>query len=312
MKRPFLAAALLLLVLPFGRTESDSLERRLSPDTIYMNDGTEVHGLIVRNDAKVVAIQQQNGELEIQKAYIRRIDDEPDSEVYFATIVDPNRLPPWRMIVQDLRSDDSIKFFRQIPATTVESGDFKNIPYLSFRINKRVEMNVYGNPQDPVGIEFGVYERNPDEITKFKKIIRAYMAGILQSREEIAALYGLSEKGGKTKVGRFVFQITPPTVPDSNGGWWLSIFEPGRLDRSRVSDAEYRKSTLPFNAVNHSSGELRHDRISSFDKYLSKTMDAWAGVIPNLRGFYRDSMGQLALITPESMKKKKNKETPAQ
>ena len=303
MKRPFLAAAVLLLVLPSGRTESDSLEKRLAPDTIFMNDGSVLHGLIVRNDEKMVTLQQRMGEVEIPKAYIRRIDDEPDSGVYFDAIVDPNKLPPWRMIVQDLRSDDSIKFFRQIPATTVETGVFKNIPYLSFRINKRVEMNVYGNPEDPVGIEFGIYERG-EKITNFKKIIRAYLAGILQSREEIKALYKLDEKGGKTKVGRFFFEITPPTAPDSNGGWWLSIYEPERLDQFRVSDSEYRKNTLPFAAVNNSSGELRRDRINSFDHFLSSTMVAWAGMIPNLRGFYRDSMGQLALITPESMKKK--------
>jgi len=303
MKRPFLAAVLLLLGLPLGRTESSELESRLSPDTIFMNDGRVLHGLIVRNDAKVVTLQQRKGEVEIPKAYIRRIDDEPDSGVYFASIVDPNKLPPWRMIVQDLRSDDSIKFFRQIPATTVESGYFKNIPYLSFRINKRVEMNVYGNPEDPVGIEFGIYERG-EKITNFKKIIRAYLAGVLQSREEIKALYKLDEKGGKTKVGRFIFEITPPTAPDSNGGWWLSIYEPGRLDQARVSDAEYKKITLPFNVVNNSSGELRRDRINSFDHFLSKTKDAWSGIIPDLRGFYRDSMGQLALITPEALKKK--------
>jgi prepilin-type N-terminal cleavage/methylation domain-containing protein len=167
-----------------------------------------------------------------------------------------------------------------------------------------------GNPEDPVGIEFGVYERG-EKITNFKKIIRAYLAGILQSREEIKALYKLDEKGGKAKVGRFLFEITPPTAPDSNGGWWLSIYEPGRLDQFRVSDLEYRKNTLPFAAVNHSSGELRSDRINSFDHFLSSTMVAWAGMIPNLRGFYRDSMGQLALITPESMKKK-TKAPPAQ
>ena len=303
MKRPFLAATFLLLVLPFGRSESVSLESRLSPDSIFMNDGSVLHGLIVRNDAKMVTLQERMGEVEIPKAYIRRIDDQPDSGVYFASIVDPNKLPPWRMIVQDMRSDDSIKFFRQIPATTVESGYFKNIPYLSFRINKRVEMNVYGNPEDPVGIEFGIYERG-EKITNFKKIIRAYLAGILQSREEIEALYKLDEKGGKAKVGKFIFEITPPTAPDSNGGWWLSIYEPGRLDRFRVSDAEYRKNTLPFDVVNHSSGELRRDRIHSFDHFLSNSMKAWSGMIPNLRGFYRDSMGQLALITPEALKKK--------
>ncbi len=294
MKHPFLAVLVLFSVLSSGRAEMDLLAKRLAPDTVFMNDGSEIHGLIIRNDAKKVTLQQRMGEVEIPKSSIRRIDDEPDSGVFFAEIVDPNRLPPWRMIVQDLRSDDSIRSFRQIPATTIDNGYLRNIPYLSFRINKRVEMNVYGNPEDPVCLEFGIYERG-EKITRFKKIIRAYLAGILQSRAEIAALYSLDEKGGKTKVGKFVFEVTPPTAPDAYGGWWLSIYDESRLDRFRVSDEEYRKNTLPFDVVNHSSGTLRHGRLGSFDHFLNNTMHAWHGMIPNLRGFHRDGMGELKL-----------------
>ena len=296
MKHSFLLPLLILASAEVIHAKTDLLDKRLMPDTIVMNDGTEIHGLILKNDAKKVILQERMGEVEIPKNFIRRIDDEPDSGVFFADIVDPDRLPPWRMIVQDLRSDDSIKSFRQIPATTIDNGYLKNIPYLSFKINKRVEMNVYGIPEDPVCLEFGIYERG-DNITKFKKIIRAYLAGILQSRAEIAALYGLDEKGGEKKVGRFVFRITPPTDPDSYGGWWISIYDPSRLDRFRVPVDVYRKNTLPFDAVNHSSGDLRKDKISTFDHFLSKTMDAWTGMIPNLRGFYRDGMGALKLDT---------------
>lgn len=305
MKHPFLIVLVFLSLVYTGWTEMDLLASRLMPDTIFMNDGTQYHGLIIRNDAKKVTLQQRMGEVEIPKSSIRRIDDEPNEGVYFAEIVDPNRLPPWRMIVQDLRSDDSIRSFRQIPATTIDNGYLKNIPYLSFRINKRVEMNVYGNPENPVCLEFGVYERG-ENITRFKKIIRAYLAGILQTRAEIAALYGLDEKGGKTKVGKFVFEVTPPTAPDAYGGWWLSIYDESRLDHFRVPDAEYRKNTLPFDVVNHSSGTLRHGRLGSFDHFLNDTMHAWQGMIPNLRGFYRDGAGELKLDTSASVKKPKS------
>jgi len=296
MKHPLLVSILLLLFLSSARTEISMHTPHLQPDTVVMNDGSQLHGLIIRNDAKKLILQQRMGEVVVPKSYILRIDDQPDSEVFFADIVDPNKLPPWRMIVQDLRSDDSIKSFRQIPATTIDNGYLRNIPYLSFRINKRVEMNVYGNPEDPVCLEFGVYERG-ENITKFKKIIRAYLAGILESRAEIAALYGLDEKGGMTKVGNFIFQVTPPTAPDAYGGWWISIFNPARLDRYRVPDAIYKKNTLPFSEVNHGTGVLRREKLSTFDRFLNSTQHAWAGMIPNLRGFYRDGMGALKLDT---------------
>lgn len=300
MKHSFLSGLFLFLALVPGRAEKDPGASRLMPDTIVMNDGRTFHGLIIRNDAVKVVLQQRMGEVEIPKSYIRRIEDQADSGVYFADIVDPGKLPPWRMIVQDLRSDDTIRSFRQIPATTIDNGYLRNIPYLSFRINAKVELNVYGNPEDPVCIEFGIYERG-EKITRFKKIIRAYLAGVLSSRKEIAALYSLDEKGGKTRVGKFTFQITPPTAPDAYGGWWISIFDADRLEKFRVPDEIYRKNTLPFEAVNTRSGSVRMDRHLQFDHFLSSTMKAWSGMIPDLRGFYRDPVGDLKLITSRSL-----------
>ena len=303
MKHLFLVTVFLLLALPLGRAEMEMNTKRLAPDTIVMNDGSEFHGLIIKNDAREVTLQQRMGEIEIPKVYIRRIDDEPDTGVFFADIVNPGKLPPWRMIVEDLRSDDSIHSFRQIPATAIDNGYLKNIPYISFRINKRVEMNVYGNPEDPVCLEFGIYERG-EKIAEFKKIIRAYLAGILGSREEVGALYSLDEKGGQTRVGKFTFQITPPNAPDAYGGWWISIFDASRLNKFRVPDSIYKKNTLPFNVVNHSSGVLRKDKEGTFDQVLSGTMKAWNGIIPDLRGFYRDGMGDLNLDIPSKLETK--------
>ena len=277
--------------------------KRLMPDTIFMNDGRVLYGLILRNDAQKVTLQQKMGEVEILKSDIRRIDDEPDLGVYFADIVDPGTLPPWRMIVQDLRTDDSIKSFRQIPATTIDNGYLKDIPYLSFRINERTEMNVYGDPNHPVCIEFGIYERG-EKVTQFKKIIRAYLAGILTNRKEVGALYSLDEKGGQIRVKNFIFKVTPPDAADAYGGWWLAIYDPSRLEKARIPDAVYRKVTLPFDEVNNHSGRLRLDRIMMNDQFLAATRMNWNSTIPDLRGFYRNRVGDLELLVPSFMKKK--------
>ncbi len=303
MKHSFLLCIFLLLLVSSGRSEMDMDAKRLMPDTIFMNDGRVLHGLILRNDAQKVTLQQKMGEVEILKSGIRRIDDEPDLGVYFADIVDPGTLPPWRMIVQDLRTDDSIKSFRQIPATTIDNGYLKDIPYLSFRINERTEMNVYGDPNHPVCIEFGIYERG-EKITQFKKIIRAYLAGILTNRKEVGALYSLDEKGGLIRVKNFIFKVTPPDAPDAYGGWWLAIYDPSRLEKARIPDAVYRKVTLPFDEVNNHLGRLRLDRIMSNDQFLAATRMNWNSTIPDLRGFYRNRVGDLELLVPSFMKKK--------
>jgi len=303
MKHSFFLGIFIFLTLSSLRSEMDLDAKRLMPDTIYLNDGKVLHGLIIKNDAQKVTLQQKMGEVDIPKISINRIEDIPNAEIYFADIVDPGTLPPWRMIVQDLRSDDSIKSFRQIPATTIDNGYLKNIPYLSFRINDRVEMNVYGDPNHPVCVEFGIYERG-QKITRFKKIVRAYLAGILTNRKEVGALYSLDEKGGQIQVGNFIFKVTPPEASDAYGGWWLSIYDPARLEKARIPEAEYRKRTLPFDEVNNHAGRLRLDRIFSNDQFLAATRMNWNNTIPDLRGFYRNKMGDLELLIPSFMKKK--------
>ncbi|MCE9542997.1 MAG: hypothetical protein K8R38_05690 [Verrucomicrobia bacterium] len=301
MKHSFLFPVLLFLGAGVIHAKTDLSDKRLMPDTIVMNDGTEIHGLILRNDAQKVILQERMTEVEIPKSYIRRIRDEGNAGVYFADIIDPGKLPPWRMIVQDLRTSDNIRSLLQVPATSIDNGYLKNIPYLSFKVNKRIEMNVYGNPEDPVCLEFGVYAHG-EKITEFKKIIRAYLAGILQSRAEIAALYGLDEMGGKKQVGKFTFEVTPPEASDAYGGWWISVYDAARLDRARLSDAAYRKVTLPFREVNRSNGELRHEQLMKHERFLTDTMLSLGGTVPDRMGFYRDRAGDLKLLTSGSLK----------
>jgi hypothetical protein len=296
MKRTFLFFCLLLLVVNGSRASVGPSAKPLMPDTIIMNDGTEIHGLIIKNDAEEVILQDGMGDMKVPKRYIRRIEDQGNEGVYFAELVRPETIPPWRMMVQDLRNDDNIHSFRQIPATTIDNGYLRNIPYLSFRINKHTEMNVYGNPEDPVCLEFGVYEHG-DQITMFKKIIRAYLAGFLNSRSEIGALYSLSEKGDERQAGKLRFKVLPPSAPDAYGGWWISVYEPNRIDQARVSDAEYRKVTLPFLEVNTLKGNLREEKAMHHDKFLGDPTIALAGTTPDLLGFYRTKTGELNLVT---------------
>ena len=67
------------------------------------------------------------------------------------------KLPSWRVIANDLRTHDTIKSLVEIPATVIDNGEFKNVPYKSFRVNNDVELNIYGDPENPAGIELGIY-----------------------------------------------------------------------------------------------------------------------------------------------------------
>ena len=265
------------------------------PDTLEMVDGTRVKGLILKNSADSVLIQTDESERLIPKEHIRRIQDEMDGEIVFAEVMKPGRLPSWRGMIYDLRHHDSIRGLEQIPATTIEEGYLKNIPYLSFRVNEQSEFNVYGNPQDPVAIEFGMYGRQKGS-GKYHRIVREFLAGHLHSREQIAALYSLSFKGGEKRVGPMALRITPPSEADAYGGWWISIYNPSRLAAARVNDKTYAAVTKPFDEINRRDGRLRRENVERDKDWLASLVEGMTGSAPKVRGFYRDSEGVFRLI----------------
>lgn len=293
-----LAAALLVAALAPALSTSHAapLSQQTAPDTVEMKDGRSLQGLILRNSAKSLLLQTDKTEIEIPKSDIRRIRDQMQNDVVFTDITGKGRLPSWRSMVMDMREHDSIKSFQQIPATTIDSGVFKNIPYLSFRVNEQSEFNIYGHPDDPAALEFGMYGKRRNS-TKYRQIIREFLAGHLHSRAEIAALYSISLKGGKKKVGPLVFEITPPKNADAYGGWWISVYDPVRLERARVDDKKYAAVTRPFEEVNTPDGRLRKKGLEEEENWLAASVEQLTGMVPKIRGFYRDKKGNFRLIS---------------
>jgi hypothetical protein len=272
------------------------LSSHTMPDTLVMVDGRQIRGLILKNTADSVLLQTEKTEMLVPKSDIRRISDEMEGEVVFADVAKPGRLPSWRAMVFDLRNHDSIYALEQIPATRIEEGYLKNIPYLSFRVNEQSEFNIYGDPNDPVAIEFGMYgARRKDP--KYQRMVREFLAGHLQSREQIAALYSLPLQGGEKKVGQMALKITPPSEADAYGGWWISIYNPSRVASSRVGDAAYAAVTKPFDEINYRDGRLRRENVDKDKDWLASLVSRMTGTIPQVRGFYRDKEGVFRLIS---------------
>lgn len=272
------------------------LGQQTAPDTVEMKDGRSLKGLILRNSATSLLLQTADTEMEIPKSEIRRIRDQMQSDVVFADITARGKLPSWRSMVTDMREHDSIHSFQQIPATTIDSGIYKNIPYLSFRVNEQSEFNIYGHPDNPVALEFGMYGKRKNS-KKYQQIIREFLAGHLHSRAEIAALYSISLKGGKKQVGSLVFEITPPKQADAYGGWWVSVYDPQRLEAARISDKKYAAVTRPFDEINKPDGTLRKKSLEDDENWLAASMEQLTGMVPKIRGFYRDKQGVFRLIS---------------
>jgi hypothetical protein len=170
------------------------------------------------------------------------------------------------------------------------------VPYKSFRVNHDLEMNIFGDPADPAGLEIGIYGSRSSE-EKLRKVLRAYLAGFLCSREEIAALYALSFDGGTRQAEDLVLEITPKDAPDAYGAWWISLHNTKKMARARLSDAEYARHVRPVDEVIDRNGNVIAEMKGETQSNLAATIkDLGSSAAGVLRGFSRNDDGDLQLI----------------
>lgn len=289
------ALSLLLLAAPVTAQKHKPLGGETMPDRLELSDGTQISGLILRNTADSVLFQTAESEREIPKSIIRRIHDEMEAEVVFPELLAPGHLPSWRAMVFDLRNHDAIHSLQQIPSAAINEGYLRNIPYLSFRVNEQSAFNIYGDPNDPVAIEFGMYGKQRRS-GRYHRTVREFLAGHLQTRGQIAALYSLSFTGDEKKAGPLALRITPPAEAGPHGGWWITLYNPSRLDAARMSDEKYARLTLPFDQINRRDGRIREENLRKNENWLAGMVNQMTGTIPKIRGFYRDEDGVFRLI----------------
>lgn len=299
MISPVRPALFALLAASLALTVQAADDSFRAPDSLVLKDGSTVRGLIVKNTASAVTLQQEFGETVFPKSEIVRIRDEADIAAVFTEMLDRGDLPSWRVIANDLRLNDAIKSVVQIPATAIDNGIFKNVPYLSFRVNDYLELNIYGDPNDPAAIEMGIYGRHSGN-TEARSTLRSYLSGFLTSRAEVAALYGLGLEEGTARAGRLTFRVSPRTAPDSYGAWWIAIYNEKDLNEVRIDDARYAKLTKPFDEVVDRRGKVTAKGWTDADLQTSERLEAAGeGRRVILRGFYRDKSGQFRVLGPD-------------
>lgn len=285
----FLTLFLIAAGLASAGASDDSFR---SPDSLTLKDGSVHRGLIILNARDSVTIQCEFEECVIPKSDILRIDDSVDA--LYTEAGRRGDLPAWRVIANDLRTHDDIKTLEEIPATLIDTGVFENLPYKSFRVNHDIELNIYGDPNDPAGIELGIYGRRAGD-QKLRRFLRSYIAGYLTSTEEVAALYSLGLKEGSATAGMLTVEITPPGAPDAYGAWWISLYNKKNLAAARLDAREYATLVRPMDEVVGKDGKVLANAWSSDQADMMNKK----GPMVIRRGFYRDKDGSFRLLSGE-------------
>src|SRR5947209_8407943 len=84
-----------------------------------------------------------------------------------------SRLPSLQTVVGAAHSQPWGEQLNQIPATVIDVGELRGVPYFSFGAPD-VELNVYGDPERPAALEIGTRNASPE--------LRAQLRGFLSGR----------------------------------------------------------------------------------------------------------------------------------
>ena len=131
----------------------------------------------------------------------------------------------------------------QIPATVIDTGVFKNVPYVSLRCGDDYEVNIYGDLDDPAAIEAGVYRKLLGDKDAKQNCLNFIMGLLKQSADKEVVRSLNLDKDIKERSG-VSFEITPPDGEDAYLGWWISVYSEEKLNRSRASDEEMSSLTV--------------------------------------------------------------------
>jgi hypothetical protein len=210
-----------------------------SADTIRLKNGGTLDGVVVKEGDGAVVVRLKYATVTLDRSDIESLDKKAPAAAAPATAA---RLARWDRSIEVVAARPWAGEFRQIPATVIDKGILKNVPYMSHR-SGNTEFNLYGDPDDPAGLEIGVMK----ELLKSdaaKAECLEVIALLLSDPKDAAALRSLHLKPGKVERDGVVFEITPETAEDAYEGWWISVYSPKLLDEARATDEELKRIAI--------------------------------------------------------------------
>jgi hypothetical protein len=207
-------------------------------DTIYLKSGGKLEGVVLQEDSERTFIRLKFGTVKIAKSDIEKVEK---SDAAAIDVKSGTRIPGWERCIAVLAGKDWAKGLKPIPATVIDVGTLKSVPYISHKAGL-YEFNIYGDPEKPACMEIGV---TGDLLTsdEAKKNCLNLMLELLTEVKDQDVLRKVNLKEDDQKREDLSFIVTPPTAEDAYGGWWISIYFEKQLDAERASAEELKSIT---------------------------------------------------------------------
>ena len=120
-------------------------------DTITTKSGRNFECVVLQEDARSVTFRIGYGTMTLPCDISMNIKRSPViTESSVAVTTKPTssgaRIPAWSTVVGALVKERWATGLQQIPATVIDKGVMRNVPYQSYRCGEDYEVNVYGDP----------------------------------------------------------------------------------------------------------------------------------------------------------------------
>ncbi len=210
-----------------------------SADTIRLKNGGTLDGVVLKEGDGAVVVRLKYATVTLDRGDIEAIEKKAPEATPAAA---PARLARWDRCIEVVAARPWAGELRQIPATVIDKGILKNVPYMSHK-SGNTEFNLYGDPDDPAGIEIGV-TRELLKSDAAKAECLAVIVALLSDPKDVAALRSLNLKPGKAEHDGLTFEVTPETAEDAYEGWWISVYSTKLLDEARATDEELKRISV--------------------------------------------------------------------
>ncbi|HYD01053.1 MAG TPA: hypothetical protein VEB22_07485 [Phycisphaerales bacterium] len=208
-------------------------------DTLKITTGESLTCTVLQENADNYVVLSEHRLKRIPKGNVEAVERSKEPAAPSKTVRGPAKVPGWEAIVTRLAKHAWASNLREIPATVIDTGPLRNVPYRSFQCGTDYEVNIYGDPDAPVAVEIGVYRSLLNDAGA-KKSCMVFLSMLLDDPTDQAIALALDTKEDLVTRKGITIEVTPPTAKDAYGGWWISIYNDSAIDAARASEEELK------------------------------------------------------------------------
>ena len=243
-------------------------------DTVVFADGTKIDGIILRTNTAELLILNDYGTVNWPRATVRNITLVPESR----SLQSADRLANFKHALFSLSKQPWATDLKQVPATVINEGIMRHVPYLSFRCGSNYEVNVYGDLAHPAAIEAGIYGAASEDGAA-KSNCLALIRMLLNQDSDKSALTKLNLQQDFAARDGITFEITPATAVDAYGAWWVSVYSTVELDKARATDAELTQITTSRSTTDNNSWTPTELALARTERPKTVTVTTSSGMV---------------------------------